>query len=149
MFGRRIFLWSTFATLAATAGACGGDSDDSPTAPSTPPPQGPAELQITELTEGTGATAANGNTVFINYALWRYDPAGTDGKGEGLETGPFNWVVGSNGAITGMSQGVVGMKVGGIRRLVIPPSLAYGSTGFGNVRPNEWIVFEIQLIGLG
>jgi FKBP-type peptidyl-prolyl cis-trans isomerase len=152
MFVRRHFLRAvTVAVLAATVTACGGDSsDDSPTAPTPQLPQGPATLQITDLTVGEGTEAANGRTAFIAYSLWRYDPAGTDSKGLLLQTNTFSWVVGSNQAIAGMSQGVVGMKVGGKRRLIIPPSLAYGNTGTsgGEVRPNEWIVFEVELLNV-
>lgn len=148
MFGRRQFLTTAVAIAAATASACGGDSDDSPTQPTIPPPTGPATLQITELVVGEGTEATNGRTAFIAYGLWRFDPNGADQKGEGLDANTFSWVVGSNQAISGMSQGVLGMKVGGRRRLVIPPSLAYGSTGSGPIRPNEWIVFEVELLAV-
>jgi FKBP-type peptidyl-prolyl cis-trans isomerase FkpA len=153
MFGRRQFLWSTaVAIAAATASACGSDSDDSPTEPTPPLPQGPATLQITELAVGEGTEAANGRTAFIGYRIFRFDPNGTDLKGAEIpqSTNTFSWVVGSNGAIVGMSQGVQGMKVGGRRRLIIPPSLAYGAGGStdGTIRPNEWIVFEIDLLAV-
>lgn len=157
MFGRRQFLWSTAVALAAaTASACGGDGDsnNSPTEPTPTPPTGPATLQITDLIVGEGTEAANGRTGLINYALWHFDPNGADQKGAGVETGPFSWVIGGNGAIAGLSQGVLGMRVGGRRRLVIPPSLAYGSTGSRDqlgryvILPNEWIVFEFELLGI-
>jgi FKBP-type peptidyl-prolyl cis-trans isomerase len=152
MFGRRHFLWSTaVAVVAATAAGCSGESDDVPTQPSTPPPTGPSTLQITDLTIGEGADATTGKTVIIGYILWRYDPAGTDSKGEQLQssyqlgiTFPFRMF--STDTIVGMSQGVDGMKVGGKRRLVIPPSLAYGSGGSGTIRGNEWLVFEVELL---
>ena len=154
MFGRRQFLWTTaVAIAAATASACGSsESNDTPTQPTNPPPTGPATLQITELAIGEGTEAANGRTAFIGYRLWHFDPNGADQKGEEIpqpQPSTFSWVVGSNQAIAGMSQGVVGMKVGGKRRLVIPPSLAYGSAGSGTtIRPNEWIVFEIELLAV-
>jgi len=151
MFGRRHFLWSTAVAVAAvTAAACSGDSNDSPTQPTEPLPQGPSTLQITDLTVGEGTEAANGRTAFIAYSLWRFDPNGTDQKGLLLQSNTFSWVVGSTQAIAGMSQGVVGMKVGGKRRLVIPPSLAYGAQGTsgGEVRPNEWIVFDVELLSV-
>jgi FKBP-type peptidyl-prolyl cis-trans isomerase FkpA len=115
-----------------------------------PLPQGPSTLQITDLTVGEGTEAVAGKTAFIAYSLWRFDPAGTDQKGLHLQTNTFSWVLGSNSAIAGMSQGTIGMKVGGKRRLVIPPSLAYGATGTsgGEVRPNEWIVFEVELLNI-
>jgi FKBP-type peptidyl-prolyl cis-trans isomerase FkpA len=148
MFGRRYVLGVTLAALVAAA-ACSGESE-TPTEPTPPPPTGPSTLQITDLTVGTGNEVANGNSVLVTYTVWRYDPAGTDFKGQQLETNaggsPFNYVVGSTGVIPGLSQGTVGMKVGGKRRLIIPPSLAYGSTGNGSVRPNEWLVFEFDLL---
>jgi FKBP-type peptidyl-prolyl cis-trans isomerase len=151
MFGRRHILWSTaVAVLALSMAACSGESD-SPTEPTVPPPTGPSTLQITEMTIGEGAEATSGKTVIIHYIVWRYEPSGADLKGEGLQSSyatgtPFQFVVGSNGAIVGMSQGVEGMKVGGKRRLVIPPSLAYGTAGNGTIRPNEWLVFEVELM---
>jgi FKBP-type peptidyl-prolyl cis-trans isomerase len=151
MFGRRHLIRAiAVPMLALTMAACNGDSNDSPTQPTEPLPQGPSTLQITELTLGEGTEAVNGKTAFIAYSLWRFDPAGTDQKGLHLQTNTFSWVVGSNSAIVGMSQGVVGMKVGGKRRLVIPPSLAYGAGGTtgGEVRPNEWIVFEVELLNV-
>lgn len=159
MPGRRQFLWSTaVAVVAATAAGCsGGESDDSPTQPTTPPPTGPATLQITDLTVGEGTEATTGKTVIIAYILYRFDPNGADSKGEVLQssyasnaTFPFRMY--STDTIAGMSQGVDGMKVGGKRRLVIPPSLAYGTTGASSgtvqIRPNEWVVFEVELLAV-
>jgi FKBP-type peptidyl-prolyl cis-trans isomerase FkpA len=149
MFGRRHILWSmAVAMLAISMAACSGDSDDTPTQPTEPLPQGPATLQITDLTVGEGTEAVAGKTVFVVYALWRFDPAGTDQKGLAVPPGTTSYVVGSNSVIAGVSEGTVGMKVGGKRRLVIPPSLGYGAGGSngGAIRPNEWIVFELELL---
>jgi FKBP-type peptidyl-prolyl cis-trans isomerase FkpA len=132
--------------------ACSGSDNDTPTQPSTPPPQGPASLTLTDLVVGTGAEAANGNTVLAHYTVWRYDPAGTDSKGEQLGTSrtgnPQSFTLGGTGTIPGFLQTLAGMKVGGQRRAIVPPSLAYGSTGDsqGVVRPNEWLVFEVELL---
>jgi FKBP-type peptidyl-prolyl cis-trans isomerase FkpA len=161
MQGRRQFLWSTaVAIAAATATACGGDgdSDDSPTEPTPPPPTGPATMQVTEMTVGEGTEATAGRTVIMHYTLFRYDPAGADSKGAQIETSvggnPLTFVVGATNIISGVSQGTLGMKVGGKRRIILPPSLAYGNTGstdqFGRViiRPNEWIIFELELLAV-
>ena len=159
MFGRRHFLWSTaVAIAAATTAGCGGDSDDSPTEPTPPAPEGPATMQITEMTVGEGAEAVAGSSVFIHYTLWRYEPSGADFKGAGIETSvggnPLSVVVGSTNYITGLSQGILGMRVGGKRRVILPPNLAYGSTGSRNsqgqlvIRPNEWLVFELELLSV-
>lgn len=158
MFARRHLLRAiAVPMLAITVAACSGDSDDSPTQPSTPPPTGPSTLQQTDLTVGEGAEATAGKGVIIHYILWRYDPNGADSKGEQLQSSyqlgqTYPFVLGSTQAIVGMSQGVTGMRVGGKRRLVIPPSLAYGSTGISSggitIRPNEWVVFEVELLSV-
>lgn len=152
MFGRRLILGMTLAALVAVA-ACSGESE-TPTEPTPPPPTGPSTMQVTELADGTGTEAANGNSVFINFTVWRYDPAGTDSKGNLLGTSvggtPYSFQVGSTSTIGGISQGTIGMKVGGKRRLIVPPSLAYGASGSadGTIRPNEWLVFEIELLSV-
>lgn len=156
MLGRRHKLWSmAVVVLALTVAACGGsDSNDSPTEPTPPPPTGPATMQTTDITVGEGGEAATGRGVFVHYTLFRYDPAGTDSKGAQLETSvggnPLSFVVGTTSLIPGISQGVIGMKVGGKRRIILPPSLAYGTTGSsnGSIRPNEWIIFELELLSV-
>jgi FKBP-type peptidyl-prolyl cis-trans isomerase FkpA len=155
MFGRRHKLWSTaVVVLALTMAACSGDSDDSPTEPTPPAPQGPATMQTTELTIGEGAEAASNSGVFVHYSVWRYEPSGTDFKGTSLGTSvggtPLSFVVGTTSYISGLSQGVTGMKVGGKRRVILPPSLGYGTTGSndGVIRPNEWLVFELELLSV-
>jgi len=101
---------------------------------------------------GTGTEATSGRTVAVNYTGWLYNPTGTDGKGQQFDTntgrGPYTFLVGSNQVIAGFSQGVTGMRVGGLRRVVLPPSLAYGSTGSGPIPPNATIVFEIELLAV-
>ncbi len=88
----------------------------------------------------------------VNYTGWLYDPASVDGKGRQFDSnagrGLFNFLVGSNGVIAGWNRGVPGMRTGGIRRLVIPPELAYGSTGSGPIPPNATIVFDIELVAV-
>jgi FKBP-type peptidyl-prolyl cis-trans isomerase FkpA len=159
MYGRRQFLWTTaVAIAAATASACSGDSDDSPTQPTTPPPTGPATLQTTEMTVGEGAEAVAGSGVFVHYTLWHYEPSGADSKGQQIDTSvggtPLSFVVGASNIIAGFSQGVLGMRVGGKRRLIVPPNLAYGSAGATDsvgrivIRPNEWLVFELELLSV-
>lgn len=128
--------------IAAGVAACESDS------PTAPPPQGPAELQIVDLRAGTGATLAAGQLISVNYELWLYDPTGTDSKGRRLQGGPFQTRLQNGAVIQGWVQGLPGMKVGGLRRLIIPPSLAYGSTGQGEIPPNAWIVFEVELLAV-
>ena len=127
--------------------ACGG----SPTDPSTTPG---VSYSQTELVVGSGKVAAAGNTVTTNYTLWLYSPTGADNKGSQLQTSvgsaPFTFVLGTGGVIKGFDQGTVGMAVGGKRRLIIPPSLGYGSAGSGNgqIPPNANLVFEIELLNV-
>jgi FKBP-type peptidyl-prolyl cis-trans isomerase len=133
--------------LTVIAAACGG-GDDNPNGPSTPPPQGPANLVIEDLTVGTGTEATAGKLIDTNYALYSYLPTGTGGRGTLLQSGPLQpFRQGTGQVIAGYDQGVIGMRVGGIRRIVVPPNLGYGSTGIPTlgVAGGSWIVFEIQL----
>lgn len=141
---RRSFLALTFTVLAA---ACGGD-DDGPTGPSAPPPQGPANLVIEDLTVGTGTEATAGKLIDTNYALYTYLPTGTGGRGTLLQNGALPaFRQGTGSVIAGYDQGVIGMRVGGVRRLTVPPTLGYGAAGLpqAGIAPGAWIVFEIQL----
>jgi FKBP-type peptidyl-prolyl cis-trans isomerase len=150
---RRTALTFCFA-LAVGAAACGGNNDDpnNPNNPSTPPPQGPPNLVIEDLQVGTGAEATAGKLLNVNYALYTYDPNGNAGRGVLLQSGSLpTFRQGTQAVIAGFDQGVVGMKVGGVRRLTVPPSLAYGASppaGSG-IAPNAWIVFDIQLTNVG
>jgi FKBP-type peptidyl-prolyl cis-trans isomerase FkpA len=86
--------------------------------------------------------------VTVTYTLWLYDSSKTDGKGQQIPqpTTPFTFVLGAGGVIKGWDQGVVGMRVGGQRRLTIPPDLAYGSSSPGGGIPaNATLVFDITL----
>lgn len=125
----------------AVLSACGSD-DSSSTAPTT----GVAPYSQIDLVVGTGATANVGNTVTVNYTGYLYDSSKTGGKGTAFQTGSAAFVVGGNN-IAGFNQGLVGMRVGGQRRLTIPPELAYGSNppaGSG-IPVNATLVFEITL----
>ena len=137
-----------------TAAACGGGSNDT-TGPTTVEQTWVANVPFTttDLTPGTGAEAVNGSRIVVDYYGWLYNAAGTDSKGSlfdtSLQTGrtPFQLVLGAGGVIQGWEQGIPGMKVGGIRRLVVPPALGYGTTGSsdGRIPPNATLVFEVRL----
>ena len=136
--------------LLATMGAAGACGDDSPNAP-TPLPR--VEYSQTDLRVGTGAEAINGRRLSVHYTLWLYDPAGANGKGRQLQTSvgltPFSFVLGVREVISGWDRGVPGMLVGGQRRLMLPPELAYGTTGNGpDIPPNQSLVFEIELLNV-
>jgi FKBP-type peptidyl-prolyl cis-trans isomerase FkpA len=142
--------------LAVTAAACDRDGGGSPTDPS----QVNIEFSTTDLVVGTGTEAVSGRRAIVLFELWLYDPAGTASKGRriqgstdpnpqvpGTVIGPVDFVIGSGSLIAGFDQGVRGMRVGGKRRIYIPPSLAYGSSGSqsGQIPPNASIVFEVEL----
>jgi FKBP-type peptidyl-prolyl cis-trans isomerase FkpA len=130
--------------LAVAVGGC----NSSPTGPT--PPSAP--FSSTDLRLGTGAEAQNGRRLTVNYSGWLYQPGGPDNKGTLFDSsagrGPFSFVLGAGQVIRGWDQSVVGMRVGGLRRLVLPPDLAYGSAGAGNgvIPPNATLIFEIELL---
>jgi len=104
-----------------------------------------------DLTEGTGPMAASGQTAIVNYTGWLYSEEAADNKGKQFDSsigrGPFSFRIGAGQVIRGWDQGVQGMKVGGQRRLVLPPDFAYGSRGAGGViPPNATLVFDIDLL---
>ncbi len=104
-------------------------------------------LQAIVLTEGTGATVVAGDTVAVHYTGWLTSGTKFDSS---LDRGqPFSFQVGTGSVIAGWDQGVVGMKVGEKRRLVIPSELGYGAAGAGaSIPPNSTLVFDVQLLGI-
>lgn len=127
--------------LLAAAG-CGSANSTGPS------PTSVGVFTTTDLTLGTGATAAVGSRVSATYAGWLYDSSKTTGKGAQFDPGPgpLNFVVGAGTLIKGFEQGVVGMKAGGQRRVIIPPELAYGSQSPSpSIPSNATLVFDITL----
>ena len=118
---------------------------DSTTAPTSYAPFSQIDVMV-----GTGAEAATGKTVTMNYTGWLYDSTQPLQRGaqfdSSIGTTPFSFRLGANQVIKGWEQGVPGMKVGGMRQLVIPPSLAYGGTRQGKIPPNATLIFEITLL---
>ncbi len=108
-------------------------------------------LQYEDSTPGEGAIATAGQRVSVHYTGWLYDD-GSAGKrfDSSRDRGrPFQFVLGARQVIAGWDEGVQGMKVGGTRRLVIPPTLGYGEQGAGGViPPNATLLFEVELVGL-
>ncbi len=106
------------------------------------------ELMIEDLTEGSGQTATAGDNVLVHYTGWLTDGSKFDSS---LDRGqPFSFQLGAGRVIAGWDQGVAGMKVGGSRRLTIPPELAYGdrAVGGGLIPANSTLVFEVELLGI-
>jgi peptidylprolyl isomerase len=131
----------------ATSGV-GEISADLSTKPTIPKPTGepPTELQTKDIVVGTGPAAKAGDTVQMEYVgtSWstgqQFDASWDSGR-------PFTFQLGSGNVITGWDQGIVGMKQGGRRLLVIPPDLGYGAEGAGGgaIAPNETLVFVVDL----
>jgi FKBP-type peptidyl-prolyl cis-trans isomerase FkpA len=105
-----------------------------------------SELQLTDVSPGLGVTAEKGDTVTVNYVGALTDGKVFDASANHGSDG-FTFELGAGKVIRGWDQGIVGMKEGGKRVLVIPPALAYGDQAIGNVIPaNSTLVFEVELI---
>jgi FKBP-type peptidyl-prolyl cis-trans isomerase len=135
-----------FSVAAMTIGtlACGSSS---PTSPGVDVP-----FTKTDLRVGTGDQATGGKQVTVNYTGWLYDSSKVDQKGTQFDTttgrGSYQFVLGAGRVIPGWDQGLVGMQVGGLRRLVIPPSLGYGQVANGPIPANSTLVFEVELLAV-
>jgi len=170
---KRLFLIIT-ACLAVLLAGCGSDSSDSTTAsggdtaveapaqkekaaaeeeaaaelpkpnvPSGPPPK---QLEIVEKKPGSGATAKAGDQVSVHYVGVVYKTKELFDANWG-EDEPFSFKLGAQEVIKGWDKGVVGMKVGGQRELIIPPDLAYGPEGiYPSIPPNSTLVFLVELL---
>jgi len=127
--------------LATASAACSG----SPVSPSNNAPFSQSDLRA-----GTGAAAASGQTLSVNYTGWFFDASKTDQKGLVFDSNrgkdAFSFTLGTGAVIDGWDQGLPGMQVGGLRRLVIPPSLAYGSNRRGSIPANTTLLFEVELL---
>jgi FKBP-type peptidyl-prolyl cis-trans isomerase FkpA len=144
------------AALGMSAGltACGGSGSDSSSAPTVSSPQA---LTKTDTVVGTGTVATVGSTPTVKYTGWLYNATAADFKGSQFDTGTINpsgaaasqrFILGAttgNMLIAGFDQGVVGMKVGGKRTLLIPSSLGYGANGNTGIPGNSGLVFEVEV----
>ena len=115
--------------------ACGGDT-----------PAGPTMLVVEDLVVGTGATAVAGDSLTVHYVGTLLDGTKIDSSYDRNQ--PYTFRLGAGQVIAGWDQGLPGMKVGGKRRLTIPPSLAYGSQGRAPVPPNATLRFDIELLAV-
>ena len=124
--------------------SCGGDDNSAPSlAPTTSAP-----YSQTDLVVGTGAVATAGSQVTVAYTGWLHDASRPEAKGTQFDSRPsFSFRLGTGAVIRGWDQGVAGMRVGGQRRLVIPPDLAYGnqSPPGSIIPPNATLVFDVTL----
>ena len=111
----------------------------------------PSGLQLEDVVVGSGDEAAPGQNVQVHYTGWLYenDRAGAKFDSSKDRGQPFAFPLGAGRVIRGWDEGVAGMKVGGTRRLIIPPVLGYGARGAGGViPPNATLLFEVELLGV-
>ncbi|MBI5331413.1 MAG: FKBP-type peptidyl-prolyl cis-trans isomerase [Betaproteobacteria bacterium] len=108
----------------------------------------PSGLEIEELQVGDGAEAGKGQRVTVHYTGWLTNGTKFDSSLD--RNDPFDFPLGRGHVIPGWDEGVAGMKVGGKRKLTIPPHLGYGAYGAGGViPPNATLVFEVELLNVG
>ena len=115
------------------------------TTPTIMPTENNGQLQIQDEVVGTGAVAAAGDRVTVNYVGSFTDGTVFDASANHGSTG-FPFVLGTEAVIKGWDQGIVGMKVGGKRKLVVPPELGYGSQDYGPIPGNSALVFTVELL---
>jgi FKBP-type peptidyl-prolyl cis-trans isomerase len=131
---------------AVAIGACGDDA----TAPDFDPALGvdltamtqtASGLYVLDVTVGTGAVATTGSSATVRYSGWLTN-------GVRFDAGNYTFRLGQRQAIDGFDEGVLGMRVGGKRRIVIPPSLGYGTSGSGQIPPNAHLLFDLELLSV-
>ena len=147
--------WFFLPAILFAAGAfglgCGGDGA-SPTTPEPPEPAPPLDVPFgfTDLEEGEGAEVQDGWLLAIAYTGWLYDEAAPDSKGSEFisvpEEDPDSFRFGVGQVIPGIDRGMAGMRVGGKRRIVVPPDLGFGAGGNNLVPGNATLLFEVVLV---
>ncbi len=141
----RLALAAGICVLLLAAG-CGSSSPSAPSVPTTPSVNVP--FSQTDLVVGTGAEATATSTITVRYTGWVYDSSKPENKGAQFDTNTAGVTFALPGLIQGWIRGVPGMRVGGRRRLVIPPSLGYGNQQVGSIPPNSTLVFDIELVAV-
>jgi FKBP-type peptidyl-prolyl cis-trans isomerase len=141
-----IFSYFIFGLNGSTPAANTADSMIPPTtAPTVATPiSGSEKLQIQDEKIGTGRAVQKGDTVEINYVGTLTNGTKFDASAD--HGGPFTTQIGVGKVIKGWDEGVVGMKVGGKRKLTIPPSLGYGDQAVGSIPQNSTLIFEVELV---
>jgi FKBP-type peptidyl-prolyl cis-trans isomerase len=138
---------TTMAVIPVADRSAAGTTGKAPTL-TVPAGSPPTQLECADLIKGSGAEAVSGDTVTVEYVL------GTYSTGKVVQSSwtsqPFSFTLGKGQVITGWDEGVVGMKVGGRRELIIPPSLGYGSTSPGTgIAKDDTLVFIVDLQKIG
>jgi peptidylprolyl isomerase len=143
---------ATFSVEAPPAGSDAGAVEEPASSgkkPKVTVPDGspPKELKVRDIKEGTGKPAKTGDSVTMDYVGVSYstkkefDSSFTSGQ-------PFDVTLGQGAVIAGWDEGIPGMKVGGRRELIIPPDMAYGAQGRPGIKPNETLVFVVDLLAI-
>jgi FKBP-type peptidyl-prolyl cis-trans isomerase len=146
VIGGSIVLIALVVGLVLYLGGSGAKTANNQATP-TPAASSSAGLVSTDQVVGTGAEAVAGKTLSVSYTGTLADGTVFDSTAKDGGT-PFSFTLGAGQVIKGWDQGVVGMKVGGTRKLVIPPALAYGSQATGSIPPNSTLTFVIQLLAV-
>ena len=133
--------------LSACGGSSGGNTANSSGSASV------ATLVSTDTVVGTGPAAVTGNTLDVRYTLWLYDSAAAGTRGKQIDSnvdasGPFSFKLGAQQVIAGWDQGLVGVKAGGKRTLLVPSSLGYGPNANRDIPGGSALVFDIQVIAI-
>ncbi len=148
-------LLSIVLLAAVLSAGCAGTAKESSTAAATTPAAAPASkvhklasgLIYEDLVVGNGTMADPGLTVTVNYAGTLVDGTHVDSSAD--HGRPYTFQLGASAVIAGWDQGIKGMRVGGKRKLTIPPDMAYGARGSGDrVPPNATLLFEVELVGV-
>jgi FKBP-type peptidyl-prolyl cis-trans isomerase FkpA len=139
----------TIASILLFLSAC--EPPGAPPAPKVDPAQ---QFEIVDVAIGAGDAIAAGKTAVVHYTGWLFEKTATDNKGSKFDSSrdrgePFRFPVGGGQVIKGWDEGVVGMKVGGQRRLVIPSDKGYGASGAGDkIPPNATLLFDVELLAI-
>ena len=143
-----IRVWAILLVGCVVLVGCGDDYGNAPSAPSSGP-----TFSVMDIVVGSGAEAMNGQSVKINHEGWLYDAAASDKKGLLFDSSfdrdqTMTFVLGAGQVILGFDQGIVGMRVGGTRQLIIPPYLGYGPQGNAVIPPNSTLIFDVYLLSV-
>ena len=143
-FAYFIFFYSGSTSDAPPTNATEKSVEGTNTKTNTKTPEG--KLKIEDIKKGEGTAVKSGDTVSINYVGTLTDGTKFDSS---YDRGtPFETKIGVGQVIKGWDEGVVGMQVGGKRKLTIPPSLGYGDQAAGSIPPNSTLIFEVELLGI-
>ena len=151
MPSRRQLFWAAIVCAAVGLAGCGGDGD-TPTTPEPPEPAPPLDVPFgfTDLEEGEGPEVQEGWLLAIAFTGWLYDPAAADNRGLQFiavtAEDPDSFRLGVGQVISGVDRGVSGMRVGGRRRIVVPPDLGFGERGRDLVPGNATLLLEVELL---